>query len=246
MSFIGNTIGKVIGGITGASQQADAAKSAAATQSQAAQQAINQQQAQYAQYLQQAQPYLSAGQAGLTGYQNLSGLGGNAAQQTAIDQLKSSSQFNELNAQGQNAILQNASATGGLRGGNVQGALAQFSPALLNGIMQQQLSNYGNIASLGQNAVAGVGNAGMNNANAVSSLLNQQGAATAGGQLAQGNLVSNSLSSGLGLASSLFGAFGGLGGIGGTASKAASPYMNFNIPQGGAPINSNLLQNFKF
>ncbi|WP_449405980.1 hypothetical protein [Massilia phosphatilytica] len=35
--------------------------------------------------------------------------------------------FQALQQQGNDAILANASATGGLRGGNVQGALGQFS-----------------------------------------------------------------------------------------------------------------------
>jgi hypothetical protein len=89
--------------------------------------------------------------------------------------------------QGENAILQNASATGGLRGGNVQAALAKFRPQLLNQLIQQRFQNLGGITSIGQNAAAGTGNAGMNSANQITNLLQQQGAAQAGAALASGN-----------------------------------------------------------
>ncbi len=56
---------------------------------------------------------------------------GMEAQQGAISGLEGSPIFQALARQGEDAILQNASATGGLRGGNVQGALGQFRPAAL-------------------------------------------------------------------------------------------------------------------
>ena len=52
--------------------------------------------------------------------------------------------------------------------------------------MQQQFGNLGGISSMGQNAAAGVGNAGMQTGSNIANLLGQQGAATAGGQIAQG------------------------------------------------------------
>jgi hypothetical protein len=61
--------------------------------------------------------------------------------------------------------------------------------------------------SIGQNAAAGVGNAGQANANSVSQLLAEQGAARAGGQL-NGNAfaaIPAAISSGIG-------AFTGFGG----------------------------------
>jgi hypothetical protein len=90
-----------------------------------------------------------------------------------------------LQQQGENAILQNASATGGLRGGNIQGALAQFRPALLNQALEQQYSRLGGMTQLGQRSAAGVGAAGMETGTNISNLLGQQGAALAGGELGQ-------------------------------------------------------------
>ena len=142
-------------------------------------------------------PYVNAGTGALGAQQNLLGLNGNSAQQSAISGIQNGAQFQALEQSGQNAILQNASATGGLRGGNTQAALGQFSPQLLQQLIQQQYSNLGGITSIGQNAAAGVGNAGMANANSISGLLQSQGSAQAGAALARGQ-ANNQLYSSLG------------------------------------------------
>lgn len=198
MSFIGNAIGDVVGGITGAKQQADAAESAASTQSASAQAAINEQKREYDSIVKMMSPYLNAGNASLSQQQALLGLSGNAAQQSAINNIQSGSAYQTALKQGENSILQNASATGGLRGGNTQSALSQFSPTLLNNMIQQQYSNLSGLTNLGQSSAGLQANAGQNTASNVSSLLQQQGAATAGGQIAQGNQVANTFKSVMG------------------------------------------------
>src|SRR3982750_1551584 len=72
------------------------------------------------------QPFLSAGTTALGGYGNLLGSNGADAQQAAIDQLRASPGYQSLYRQGEEAVLQNASATGGIRGGNTQRSLADF------------------------------------------------------------------------------------------------------------------------
>lgn len=137
-------------------------------------------------------------------------MGGENAQQAAISAIQRSPQFTALQQQGENSILANASATGGLRGGNTQAALAQFSPQLLSQLIDQQYSRLGGLTSLGQNAAAGVGNAGMQTGSNIAQLMQQQGAALAGGALAQGRGQAgmwNALGSAVG-------AFGGMGGFG--------------------------------
>jgi hypothetical protein len=218
MSFIGRTIGK----LTGAQDQADAIRDAAATQAASAQQGVNQQQQMLEAFQKVLAPYVNAGTGALTAQQNLLGLNGNDAQQSAIAALQSSPQFQALKKQGEDSILANASATGGLRGGNVQGALAQFSPALLAQIIQQQFGNLGGIASNGENAAAGVGNAGLQTGQNIANLFQQQGAATAGGQIAQGGVARQGFGDLLKLGSTLAG-FGGLGDIGTPAG--ATPQM---------------------
>jgi hypothetical protein len=178
--------GAVVGGAMSSNAQKSAASKAANAQKEASNQSIGEQQRQFDALQNLLAPYVNAGTGSLSAQQNLLGLNGNDQQQQAIDAIKNSSQFNELNAQGQNAILQNASATGGLRGGNVQGALAQFSPQLLNQLIENQYTKLGGMTSLGQNAAAMQGNAGMQSANNISNQLNQIGAAQAGNALAAG------------------------------------------------------------
>ena len=202
-------ISKFVGDITGTNKAAEGQVQASQTQAASAQAGIDAQKEMFAALQQALSPYTQAGTGALGAYQNLSGLGGQAAQKAAIEGIQNGAQFQALNQQGQNAILQNASATGGLRGGNTQDALAQFSPQLLQSLIQQSLGNYGNIASLGQSSAAGVGNAGMQSANSISSLLQQQGAATAGGQIAAGNTGLNSF----GTLAGLGGLFAGAGGV---------------------------------
>jgi hypothetical protein len=114
-------------------------------------------------------------------------------QQQAISQLENSAAFQALARQGEEGILQNASATGGLRGGNVQGALAQFRPALLNQFIEQQYSRLGGLTNLGQASAAGVGAAGQNAATNIGTALTASGQAQAGNALAQGAAFNNAL-----------------------------------------------------
>lgn len=166
-----------------------------------------------------ARPVTAATQAqpgALQRQQDLIGLNGAAAQQASIDALRNSPMFTSMLQQGENSILQNASATGGLRGGNVQAALAQFSPALLAKTINDQYARLGDLTSLGQNAAAGVGNAGMRSSGTVSNLLGEIGSAQAGAALGQGSAVSGlagSLAGGLGMYSALGGRSSGLSGL---------------------------------
>lgn len=202
MSFVSKFIGK----LTGADAQADAVRDASQTQSQAAQAGIEQQDRMFAAFQQALAPYQQAGIGALGAQQNLLGLNGNNAQASAITGIQNSPQFMALQQQGNDSILANASATGGLRGGNTQAALAQFSPQLLSQLIQQQYSNLGGLTSIGQNAAAGVGNAGLNTGNNISQLLQQQGAATAGGQIAQGSVGRQGFGDLLSLGGALIGA----------------------------------------
>lgn len=218
-------VATVAGGMYSASQQSGAAEDAANAQSASAAAGIAQQNKQFEAVQKLLNPYVQAGYGGLTGQQDLAGLNGNDAQGRAIAALQSSPQFTSLLQAGNDNILQNASATGGLRGGNTQAALAQFSPQLLNQIIDQQYSRLGGITSLGQNAAAGVGNAGMQTGNAVTNLLQQQGAAQAGNALAQGRAgagMVNAVSSGLG-------AYAGYGGFGGSSYGSQNATSGYGV-----------------
>jgi hypothetical protein len=135
-------------------------------------------------------PYVSAGTPALQAQMAALGLAGPEEQQAYVTQQEQSPIFQALARQQEEAILQNASATGGLRGGNVQGALAQFRPALLNQFLEQQYGKLGGMTSLGQQSAAGVGTAGMQSAGAIADLFGQAGAARAGSALGVGRALS--------------------------------------------------------
>lgn len=141
--------------------------------------------------------YQSTGLEALTDQRDLIGMNGQEAQQTAIQGLEGSPEMAAYMQQGENAILQNAAATGGLRGGNTQAALAQFRPSLLSSMISQQYDRLGGLTSLGANtssmlyqtgqtAAAGQANAGMQVAGQVGSALAgySQGVGQAYGNLA--------------------------------------------------------------
>jgi hypothetical protein len=174
------------GNLLSSSMQSDAASEAAGAQSGAAQAGIDEQRRQFDEIQRLLAPYVQAGQPALAGMQNLIGLGGAEAQQQAIAGIEQSPLLQALTRQGEEAILQRASATGGLRGGNVQAALAQFRPQMLQQALEQQYSRLGGLTSLGQQSAARVGTAGMNTGVNVGNLLQQQGAAQAGGALGRG------------------------------------------------------------
>ena len=196
-----------IGDITGANDAADAAEAASRTQAASAEAGIEEQRRQFDTLVEIMSPYVGAGVEGIEGQQALLGLSGTEAQQQAISGLEDSPLFQSLARQGEEAMLQQASATGGLRGGNIQGALAQYRPQLLNQQIQQQLGNLGGLSSLGQASAAGQAAAGQATGANISSLLQQQGAATAGGQLAAGQAGQQSFGSLLGLTGAVSGFF---------------------------------------
>lgn len=187
------------------------ANKAAKTQAAASMAGIDEQRRQFDAMQAILAPYVQAGTGAMGGMQNLAGLGGAEAQQAAIAALAGGPEMQAMLQQGENAMLQNASATGGLRGGNLQGALAQYRPQVLSQLINQQYSRLGGIAQLGQASAAGVGAGGLQTGSNIANLLQQQGAAQAGGQLAAGQAwqsIPNAFMSGLGMYTGLGGTFG--------------------------------------
>lgn len=226
----------VVSGIASSSAASKAAK--AQTNASNAQIALQQEQFNRVQEL--LSPYVEAGDTALQGQLNLIGLGGAQAQQDAINALATSPQMEALTQQGEMGILQNASATGGLRGGNTQAALAQFRPQVLSDLINQQYSQLGGLSQLGQASAAGVGAAGQNYANAAGTAYGNIANAQAGTALAQSQAIS-------GVGSSLanyqlmnaMGLFGGGTGGGVNMSNAVTnaamgggytPYNAYSLP----------------
>ena len=212
--------GLIAGGATivGGMMQADAAGDAASAQQAASAAGIAEQRRQFDKIQELLKPYVQAGvtaMGGLSPYtaagvpaldqqMALLGLKGADAERAAIQAVERSPAMAAMIQQGENAILQNASATGGLRGGNTQAALAQFRPQLLAQEIDRRYARLGglsatgatiqqNLAQLGQASAAQQASAGMTSAANVASLMQQGGAAQAGASLAQGQAYANML-----------------------------------------------------
>jgi len=169
--------------------QAGAAQAGIAQTGVSSQLAIDEQRRQFDALQKILQPYVTAGSGALGGYapyqqagagalpslqqfaaggvpafekqQALAGLRGPEAERAAIERISGGEQFKALEQQGRQSLLSSASATGGLRGGNLQGALAQFSPALLSNLIEKQYGRLGGLAATGGTVAQNLATAGM-------------------------------------------------------------------------------------
>lgn len=200
-AILGNVASSILGG--------KSAQSAANTQAGASAAGIAEQRRQFEETKALLAPFVNAGTSAIGQQMALTGLMGPQAYQAAIAGIKGSPEYTGLVSAGEAAILSRASATGGLRGGNTQAALAEFRPQLLAQQIATQYSRLGGLTGIGQASAAGQAAQGSAMANNVASLLEQQGAARAGGQLAQGQMYGNILSS-LTQGAGLFGKMAGV------------------------------------
>lgn len=182
-----------IGSIFGGNSQKRAAERAGKYQIQAAQMGVDELRRQFDQTRSDYAPYQEAGVDALRRMQRLLGAGSLEGQnaQIQLDEiaaLRNSPFYQSLFNAGNEAILQNAAATGGIRGGNTQGALADFGRDTLAQTIQQQLGNLSGLAGMGMGATGSVAGLGANTAQGVASLFGQQGAARAGTALTKGGI----------------------------------------------------------
>lgn len=179
--------GAVIGGVA----TSYSGKKGAQAQEKSSEAGVAEQRRQFDKVVELLHPYSQAGEQSLEAQNDLLGLNGPEAQAQAIKLLEAGPEFTSLIKQGETAILQNASATGGLRGGNVQSALAEFRPQLLAQTIERQFGKLGQITSLGQASAAGQAASAQQTGANVANLLQQAGAAQAGGYQAQGQAVAD-------------------------------------------------------
>ena len=172
-----------------AETQAGAAQAGIAQQGVSSQLAIDEQRRQFDAVQKILQPYVAAGQGALGAYapyqqagagalptlqqyaqagapaleqqQALLGLRGPEAERAAIQRISGGEQFKALAQQGEESLLQRASATGNLRGGNIQAALGQFRPALLSNLIEKQYGQLGGLAATGGTVAQNLATAGM-------------------------------------------------------------------------------------
>lgn len=200
----------VVGGaaIGGAVLQSNASRSAASTQARAAEAGQATQMEMFRRTQEILAPYVRAGReelptlgryadAGPEAFRrqlNLAGLRGAGAQESAIAGVQHQPRFGNLVEAGEEAILANAAATGGLRGGNVQRSLADFRSDLLVDELEREYARLGgltafgqgvsqNLAQLGQSSAANQSAAGLQTGQQIAGLQGAAGAARAGGTL---------------------------------------------------------------
>lgn len=186
--------GTVVGGYLSSKESSKASREASRAQVASSQLSVEEQRRQFDEIQKLLSPYIEAGTGALAQQQALLGLAGPKAEQAAIQRIEQSPQFQALTQQGEEAILQRASATGGLRGGDTQAALAQFRPGVLSSLIEDRFSKFGGLSSLGQASAVGAGGFGQQTSSNISNLLQQQGAARAGQALAQGKIQSQLIS----------------------------------------------------
>lgn len=149
-----------IGGLFGGGSQKKAADKAAKLQYDAAMAGIAASERQFDQTRTDYAPFREAGYGALDRMSDLIGLGGEEAQQIELDLLRKSPLFKTLYSAGEDAILANASATGGLRGGDTQRSLYDLGEDTFSALIRQQLADYGGIVGIGTGATDAVSSFG--------------------------------------------------------------------------------------
>lgn len=181
----------VVGGYLSSEAQKDAAKTAAGAQRESSEAAVAEQRRQFDAMQELLAPYVAAGEPAIQQMGVLAGLGGAGEQQAAISAIEQSPLFQSQVRQGEEALLQQASATGGLRGGNIQAALAQYRPQMLQQALETQYNRLAGLGQMGQASAAGQAAGGMQSAANIGNLLQQSGQAQAQAALASGQAQAN-------------------------------------------------------
>ncbi len=207
-------------GLLGAGAQKKASKKGAAAMVEAMNRGIDTENAFNAQTRTDYMPYTLAGSDAIGQINQLTN-----GSMTA-DQLSAQIMQNPLYAarynNGQEALLQNAAATGGLRGGNTRRGLADFGSDTLAQVYQQILGNLGSVANLGLGAQGQVTGVGQNTANAVTGLQTQQGQTRAQDYLARGGITAGMFNSAGGFLDSIMSSFLPGGGITAAGTQATN------------------------
>lgn len=142
----------------GAQDQKEAAMQGASEQERMQMRAIDEQTKRLDDFRALMNPFMRQGQQAGVSRDALIGLGGQSAQRYAIRGIAQGQEYGQLLNAANNNILQNASATGGLRGGNTQAALATISPQILSQLIDKQYGRLDSIYGVGANAASSIGN----------------------------------------------------------------------------------------
>ena len=183
IGMLGASVG---GSVLSSRSQERAAGTASAAQVEATRMQIEAQERALTEARELMAPFVGAGESALQQQMALAGLAGPEAEREAIQRIEQSPYLQAQVEAGEEALLQRASATGGLRGGNIQAALAQYRPQMVSQAIESQYGKLGGLTSLGQAAAAGQAARGMAGAGTIGQAYAQQGIAQAGAALAGG------------------------------------------------------------
>lgn len=175
MSSLVNTAVKIgtfglVKDATGVEGAQKAANQAAGLQADAATAGIAEQRRQFDITQQNLRPFQEAGVSALGQQQALLGLSGADAQQAAFNQFAESPGQRFLRQRQEKALLANASAIGGLGGGNVRTALQEQAAGIAQQDFQNQFGRLGQLAGQGQQAVTNIGQFGSQAAGNIANL----------------------------------------------------------------------------
>jgi hypothetical protein len=139
-------------------------------------------------------PFAAPGQAAIQQQAALTGLGGQAEQQQAFAAFAQSPGQQFLRDQQERALLRNASAIGGLGGGNIRSALQEQAFGRAQTDLSNQFNRLASISGTAQTAATNLGQFGQQAAGQIGQLQQQAGAARASGILGQSQAQQQTLS----------------------------------------------------
>ena len=177
-----------VGGLIGSGSAKKASRRAERATIQAIENATAEQRRQFDLTRGDFEPFREVGLDALGPLASLIGTGTPEEQAAQIERLKASPLYQSLFGNGLEALTQTAAATGGLRGGNMVDATADFGRDTLAQVIQQQIANLGGLAGMGQNATGATAEFGQRSADNISSLMVNRGQARSSGLLTRGGI----------------------------------------------------------
>ena len=177
-----------------------AAESAADAQIQSSREAIESQENALNTVRNDLAPYRDAGTEALGGLTSL--VNDPNAQ---AEYIRSNPMYATLADDAQQRLLANAAARGKVGSGGTADDLQTNLLILGQQLLNQNIDQRQNVASLGQNAAAGTGSATLNTANNIGNLITDQGNAAASGQIGGANATTNAINNALNSAITLYG-----------------------------------------
>ncbi len=179
----------------------DASKDAVRSQEASALAGIESEEKMFDKQLEIMAPYRESGYQAIEGLQ---GLVDPTQRASMLGEYYKGPEFKAMSDYANRNIMSNASATGGLRGGNTKVDLAQVSPMLGMNYLDSLQNQYTGLANMGMGAASQGAQGAQYLGSKTSNLLGQQGQAQAANQLAQANIWGNTVGTLGGIAGDYF------------------------------------------